>query len=142
MSKKIDVVFCNLSDVQRIEGDCIFVTRLEHGDDNLLDKVVYSEDEAYALYNDYPLQIGFSIQKRKPRYFSGSKNIRQWEFVYYKEGFKLNEDLCDEKKSNKLETKTGCKALICFTVKDGIWRVTVLIQSIIMNLHYHLKNIC
>jgi hypothetical protein len=24
-----------------------------------------------------------------------------------------------------LETKTGCKALICFTVKDGIWRVTV-----------------
>ena len=63
MSKKIDVVFCNLSDVQRIEGDCIFVTRLEHGDDNLLDKVVYSEDDTYALYNNYPLQIGFSIQK-------------------------------------------------------------------------------
>ena len=26
---------------------------------------------------------------------------------------------------NKLETRTGCKALICFIVEDGVWRVTV-----------------
>ncbi len=54
----------------------MFVARQEHGDDNLLDKMVNSEDEAYALYNDYALRTGFSIRKGKPRYFSGSKNIR------------------------------------------------------------------
>ena len=74
---KNNVVFCNPSDTERIEEDCMFVARQEHGDDNLLDKVVNSEDEAYALYNDYALRTGFSIRKGKPRYFSGSKNIRQ-----------------------------------------------------------------
>ena len=24
-----------------------------------------------------------------------------------------------------METRTGCKALICFIVEDGVWRVTV-----------------
>jgi hypothetical protein len=95
---KNDVVFCNPSDAERIEEDCMFVARQEHGDDNLLDKVVNSEDEAYALYNDYALRTGFSIRKGKPRYFSGSKNIRQREFLCSKEGFKLDEDPHDEKK--------------------------------------------
>ena len=103
----------------------MFITRQENSDDNLLDKVVNSEDEAYALYNDYALRIGFSIRKGKPRYFSGSKNIRQREFLCSKEGFKLDEDPHDEKKWNKLETRTGCKALIRFIVEDGVWRVTV-----------------
>ncbi|XP_028092442.1 protein FAR1-RELATED SEQUENCE 5-like [Camellia sinensis] len=112
------------NDVERGERDCMFVARQENNDDNLLDKVVYSEDEAYALYNNYALRMGFSIRKGKPRYYSGSKNIRQREFLCCKEGFKVDEDPFEEKKLNRLETRTGCKAFVRLTVEDGIWRVT------------------
>ena len=49
---KIIVVICNSSDIEGIE-DCLFVERLENSDDNLLDKVAYTENEAYNLYNNY-----------------------------------------------------------------------------------------
>ena len=68
----------------------------------------------------YALRMGFSIQKGKPRYYSGSKNIKQREFVCSKEGFKVDEDPCEEKKLNKLETRTGCKAFVRLIVEDGI----------------------
>ena len=46
-----------------IEGDCMFVARLENSDENLLNKVVHNADEAYALYNDYALQMGLEFEK-------------------------------------------------------------------------------
>ena len=51
---KIIVVICNSSDIEGIE-DCLIVEQLENSDDNLLDKVAYTEDEAYNLYNNYAL---------------------------------------------------------------------------------------
>ncbi|KAK4596452.1 hypothetical protein RGQ29_014476 [Quercus rubra] len=72
-----------------------FQSNGENSDDNLLDKVTYTENEAYNLYNNYALRTGFSIWKGKPRYFNGTKNIR-----------------------------TGCKAFIRFTVENDAWRVT------------------
>ena len=63
---KIIEVICNSSDIEEIE-DCLFVEQLENSDDNLLDKVAYTEDEVYNLYNNYALRTGFSIQKGKPR---------------------------------------------------------------------------
>ena len=120
---KIIVVICNSSDIEGIE-DCLFVEWLENSDDNLLDKVTYTENEAYNLYNNYALQIGFSISKGKPRYFNGTKNIKQREFLCSKEGFKIDEDSCEEKNWKKLETRTGCKAFIRFTVENDVWRVT------------------
>ncbi|XP_028060781.1 protein FAR1-RELATED SEQUENCE 5-like [Camellia sinensis] len=112
------------SDAERSEHNCMFVARQENSDDSLLDKVVCSEDEEYALYNNYALRMGFSIRKGKPRYYSGSKNIRQHQFLCSKEGFKVDEDPCEKKKLNRLETRTGCKAFIRLIVEDGIWRVT------------------
>ena len=120
---KIIVVICNSSDIKGIEEDCLFVEQLENSNDNLLDKVAYAEDEAYNLYNNYALRIGFSIRKGKPRYFNGTKNIRQHEFLYSKESFKIDEDPCEEKNWKKLETRTGCKAFIHFTVENDLWRV-------------------
>ena len=102
----------------------MIVEQLENSDDNLLDKVAYTEVEAYNLYNNYALQIGFSIRKGKPRYFNGTKNVRQREFLCSKEGFKVDEDPCEEKNWKKLETRTGCKAFIRFTVENDVWRVT------------------
>ena len=67
----------------------MFIEQLENSNDNLLDKVAYAEDEAYNLYNNYALRIGFSIRKGKPRYFNGTKNIRQHEFLCFKKGFKM-----------------------------------------------------
>ncbi|XP_028065625.1 protein FAR1-RELATED SEQUENCE 5-like [Camellia sinensis] len=68
--------------------------------------------------------MGFSIRKGKPRYYSGSKNIRQHQFLCSKEGFKIDEDPCEKEKLNRLETRIGCKAFIRLIVEDGIWRVT------------------
>ena len=121
---KIIVVICNSRDIKGIEEDCLFVEWLENSDDNLLDKLAYTEDEAYNLYSNYALQISFSIRKGKPRYFNGTKNIRQREFLCSKGGFKIDEDPCEEKNWKKLETKTGCKAFICFTVENDVRRVT------------------
>ena len=121
---KIIVVICNSRDIKGIEEDCLFVEWLENSDDNLLDKLAYTEDESYNLYSNYALQISFSIRKGKPRYFNETKNIRQREFQCSKRGFKIDEDPCEEKNWKKLETRTGCKAFIHFTVENDVWRVT------------------
>ncbi|KAM3699648.1 hypothetical protein ACJW31_05G041700 [Castanea mollissima] len=68
--------------------------------------VVNSEEEAYKLYNKYAMQIGFSIRKNKIIYSKNDKNP------------------CEIKKVNKLETRTGCKASIKFTIENGEWKVT------------------
>ena len=53
--------------------------------EKLLGMVVHSEEEAYKLYNDYAIRIGFSVQKEKLKY---EKNgVRQREYVCSKEGF-------------------------------------------------------
>ena len=48
------------------------------------------------------------------------KNIKQREFLCSKEGFKLDEDICKEKYSKRLETRTGCKEFVRFTVENGV----------------------
>ena len=121
---KIVVVICKPSDIEEIEGDCMFVTRLENSDENLLNKVVHNADEAYALYNDYALQMGLVFEKGKPRYYNATKNIKQREFLCSKEGFKLNEDFCKKKYSKRLEIRTCCKAFVHFTVENSVWRVS------------------
>ena len=45
--KKIVVVICKPSDTEGIEKDCMFVTRLENSDDNLLNKLVHNADEIW-----------------------------------------------------------------------------------------------
>ncbi|XP_040371195.1 protein FAR1-RELATED SEQUENCE 5-like [Rosa chinensis] len=84
---------------------------------------VHSDDEAYNLYNTYALRKGFSVRKGHIRRDASNK-IRQREFLCSKEGFTRDEDVCQPNKHRKLETRVGCKAMISFTVKDGIWTVS------------------
>ncbi|XP_075665017.1 protein FAR1-RELATED SEQUENCE 5-like [Castanea sativa] len=119
-----DKVICKPSNIEEIEGGCMFVARLENSDENLLNKVVHNADEAYALYNDYALRMGFCIQKGKLKYYNGTKNIKQREFLCSKEGFKLDEDFCKEKYLKRPETRTGCKTFVHFIVENGVWRVS------------------
>ena len=84
--------------------------------------VVHNKDEAYKLYNNYAIRIGFSIRKEKPKY--SKDGVRKREYVCSKKGFPRDSDHLDDKKFNKLQTKTGCEASILFTVTDGEWNVT------------------
>ena len=84
---------------------------------------VNSYKEAYDLYNKYALRKGFSISIWNIRRDTSNK-IRQCEFVCSKQEFQLDEDLCEVKKVNNLETRTCCKAMIRFTVNDGEWVIS------------------
>ena len=90
--------------------------------ENLLGIVVCSEEGAYKLYNDYAIQIGFSVRKEKLRY--AKNGVRQREYVCSKEGFPRDGDRLDDKKFKRLQTRIGCKASIRFTVTNGEWKVT------------------
>ncbi|KAL4614847.1 hypothetical protein ACB092_07G082600 [Castanea dentata] len=69
--------------------------------------VVHSEDEAYKLYNDYAIRIGFSVRKEKNQICK-----------------KCYSDNLDDKKFKKLQTRTSCEASIRFIVTNGEWKVT------------------
>ena len=91
--------------------------------ENLLGMVVHSEEEAYKLYNDYAIRIGFSVRKEKLRYVKNG--VRQREYVCSKEGFPRDDgDHLDDKKFKRLQTRIGCDASIRFTVTNGEWKVT------------------
>ncbi|KAL6184190.1 hypothetical protein ACLB2K_045594 [Fragaria x ananassa] len=84
---------------------------------------VHSDEEAYNLYNTYALRKGFSVRKSHIRRDT-SNNIRLREFVCSKAGFAQDQDVFEPTKHKKLETRVGCKAMISFTVKDGIWTIS------------------
>ena len=84
---------------------------------------VHSDEEAYNLYNTYALRKGFSVRKSHIRRDT-SNNIRLREFVCSKVGFAQDQDVFESTKHKKLETRVGCKAMISFTVKDGIWTIS------------------
>ena len=53
--------------------------------ENLFGIVVHNEEEAYKLYDDYAIQIGFSVRKEKLKY--AKNGVKQREYVCSKEGF-------------------------------------------------------
>ena len=85
--------------------------------ENLLGMAVHNEKKAYKLYNDYAIRIGFSVRKEKLRY--AKNGVRQWEYVYSKEGFPRDGDHLDDNKFKRLQTRIGCEASIRFTVTNG-----------------------
>ncbi|CAN6541600.1 unnamed protein product [Malus baccata var. baccata] len=89
---------------------------------------VSNEAEAYNLCNIYAFKKGFSIRKGNIRRDSHN-NVRQRDFFCSKEGFQPDEDLCEVKKVRRLDTRTGCKAMIRFTVDNGVWKISHLIPD-------------
>ncbi|KAL0912129.1 hypothetical protein M5K25_018080 [Dendrobium thyrsiflorum] len=101
--------------------------RLDEGKKDLLGQIVDSEKEAYKLYCDYAHYVGFSVRKGKNAYFLGTKNIKAKEFLCSKAGFKEDEP---EATRSKLESRTGCKAMVKFQVdENGKWRVSRLVAE-------------
>ncbi|CAB4270388.1 unnamed protein product [Prunus armeniaca] len=82
------------------EKDPMIVNRIENIDEDLLGRVVSTEEEAYNLYNNYATRVGFSVRRGQKRY--------------------------NTKKVSKLETRTGCEASIRFAFQDedDTWKVS------------------
>ncbi|KAL4313259.1 hypothetical protein GQ457_01G027040 [Hibiscus cannabinus] len=106
-----------------------FIERTCTKNTDLKGLVVNSEDAAYDLYNNYGHGMGFSVRKGKNIYLAGTKVIRSKDFYCSKQGFKEFEGVEDTKKHNKLETRTGCPAMIRYTVQDDQWTVTRFISE-------------
>ncbi|VVA29842.1 PREDICTED: FAR1-RELATED SEQUENCE [Prunus dulcis] len=76
---------------------------------------VCNEVEPYNLCNSYALKKGFSICKGNIRR-DVKNNIRERDY--------LCSNLCEVKTVHQLDTRTGCRALIRFTVDDGVWKIS------------------
>lgn len=89
-------------------------------------RVVHSEKEAYDLYNEFAIRKGFSVKRSKTKFGSGksnSKDLRSKEFRCSKAGSITESSSSSECVRKKFVTKSDCKAMIRFQVKDGLWTV-------------------
>ena len=78
------------SRISDLDGHPMVVNRQASTEENLYGVIVNSEEEAYDLYFEYGVRIGFSIridQKRKI-----NNVVRQVNYCCSKEGFKLDND--------------------------------------------------
>jgi hypothetical protein len=111
------------------EEEAATVQGSKEGTEELLRKVVYSEEAAYKLYCDYGHRMGFSIRKGKQSYFTGTKRIRTKDYFCSKEGLKEGEKLTDTN-FNDPHTRTNCRAMVRFRVNDqGEWKVIRLVSD-------------
>ncbi|CAL9002609.1 unnamed protein product [Prunus brigantina] len=63
----------------------MIVNRVENIDEDLLGRVVSTEEEAYNLYNNYATRVGFSVRRGQKRY-NTKKVLRQFSYLCSKEG--------------------------------------------------------
>lgn len=88
------------------------------------------EEEAYKLYCDYAYAVGFSVRKGKQYYFPGTNRIRAKWYCCSKEGFSYDKDDGSSSNSNKLETRTGCKAMIYYVCdNEGQWKASKFVKE-------------
>ncbi|KAI0526746.1 hypothetical protein KFK09_002337 [Dendrobium nobile] len=95
-----------------------------------LSDVYVNEKEAYDAYCNYGQNIGFSVRKDHHIYWPNSRNLKFKDFVCSKAGFKKLPDLNIQRKYQKSDTRTGCPAMIRFTVdEDEYWNVKKFIEN-------------
>ncbi|KAH0996490.1 hypothetical protein GBA52_020354 [Prunus armeniaca] len=108
----------------------MIVNRMESFEEDLLGKVVSTEEEAYNLYNSDATRTGFSVRRGQKRY-NTKKNLRQFSYFCSKEGFRLDSDPSEVSMANKLEMRTCCEARIRFAFQDdnGMWKVSHFVSK-------------
>ncbi|XP_078157878.1 protein FAR1-RELATED SEQUENCE 9-like isoform X2 [Carex rostrata] len=117
----------SLKDTDRSPDKLQVVMSSKELSEELLGQVVYSEEEAYKLYCEYGLRMGFSIRKGKQYYFTGTKNIRTKDYYCSKEGSRDEDPDADP---SRPDARTNCKAMIRFRVDNqGRWKVIRLVQE-------------
>ncbi|KAI0526901.1 hypothetical protein KFK09_002494 [Dendrobium nobile] len=92
--------------------------------------VYVNEKDAYEAYRNYGQNLGFSVHKDHHSYWPNSRNLKSKDFVYSKADFKKLSDLNIQRKYRKSDTRTGCPAMIRFTVDEaGYWKVKKFIEN-------------
>ncbi|PKU62111.1 Protein FAR1-RELATED SEQUENCE 5 [Dendrobium catenatum] len=92
--------------------------------------VYVNEKEAYEAYRSYGYNLGFSVRKDHHSYWPNSKNLKSKDFVCSKAGFKKLPDLNIQRKYRRSDTRTGCPAMVRFTVDEaGYWKVKKFIEN-------------
>ncbi|XP_020683588.1 protein FAR1-RELATED SEQUENCE 6-like [Dendrobium catenatum] len=93
--------------------------------------VYVNEKEAYEAYRKYGYNLGFSVRKDHHSYWPNSRNLKSKDFVCSKAGFKKLHDLNIQRKYQRSDTRTGCPAMIRFTVDEGgYWKVKKFIENL------------
>ncbi|PKU69329.1 Protein FAR1-RELATED SEQUENCE 5 [Dendrobium catenatum] len=81
------------------------------------------------MYCYYAHNIGFSVRKDHHCYWPNSRKIRLKDFVCLKVRFKKGIDLNTKLKYKKFNTRTGCPAMIRFSIDfDGVWNIQKCIE--------------
>ncbi|KAB2632553.1 protein FAR1-RELATED SEQUENCE 5-like [Pyrus ussuriensis x Pyrus communis] len=96
---------------------------MEFEEDLTIGMVVHSNAEAFQVRNAYALRKGFNLRKGLIRR-DKSNNVMQQDFLCSKEGFPMFKDLCNGNTIDKLTTQIGCKALIRFSINQGLWKTS------------------
>ncbi|KAI0496270.1 hypothetical protein KFK09_022584 [Dendrobium nobile] len=92
--------------------------------------VYVNEKEAYEAYRSYGYNLGFSVRKDHHSYWPNSRNLKSKDFVCSKTGFKKLPDLNIQRKYRRSDTRTGCPAMVRFTVDEaGYWKVKKFIEN-------------
>ncbi|KAF2308068.1 hypothetical protein GH714_034859 [Hevea brasiliensis] len=94
-----------------VDNETPYISRSEKDINALMNTVVCNEGEAYKLYNDYAIGVGFSIRRGTTRYHVGTRDISQKEYYCSSEGFSKEVKLCETRYRNRFETRTGCQAM-------------------------------
>ncbi|KAF2318813.1 hypothetical protein GH714_010909 [Hevea brasiliensis] len=63
-----------------VDNETPYISRSEKDINALMNTVVCNEGEAYKLYNDYAIGVGFSIRRGTIRYHVGTRDISQKEY--------------------------------------------------------------
>ncbi|KAK9196961.1 hypothetical protein WN943_005094 [Citrus x changshan-huyou] len=88
-----------------------------------LGMVFSSQEEAYMFYTTYAKRIGFSVRKAKVRRLSNGA-IRKRLFYCSRQGFRAKKQSTKATKYQRKETRTGCDAMVEFTVENGKWMIS------------------
>ncbi|KAL5746492.1 hypothetical protein ACOSP7_027638 [Xanthoceras sorbifolium] len=114
--------------VEESDGDEVQSESTVHFQDPELGMKFPSEEEAYKFYTTYAKKIGFRVRKGKVQRLTNGA-IRKRYFFCSREGFKCKKDQSTKAaaaaKYHRKETRTGCEAMIQFTIeKNGDWVIS------------------
>lgn len=101
----------------------------ESDENDMMNKLVKSEEEAHRLYCEYGHKMGFSVRKGKQYYYVGTKNICTKDYYCSKEGVRDGDKLTEADYKDP-HTRTNCKAMVRFRVdEEGNWRVVHMVKE-------------
>ncbi|KAJ1433209.1 FAR1 DNA-binding domain [Sesbania bispinosa] len=106
----------------------IIVTKEQDQYEPKIGMILSNEDEAYKFYNEYAKFIGFTVRRNQYRRLADG-TLRQRTFVCGREGHRKPKDPSHVSKINRKETRTGCPAMICFTIEKDTWIVSKFISD-------------